>query len=290
MNTSTNRILRPDVAGIPIELRRLPNWVCWRLEEIGGDSKKIPYCASSGRRASSTDPATWSNFGSAWRAYEADVFNGLGFVFAEGGGLVGIDLDHCIDNDAIAADAQAVIDDLNSYAEVSVSGTGVHIIARGTLPGGKGRRRGSIEMYAQGRYFTITGRAWGEPKPISEAQPAIDRLCDSFKGKSSETTHATRTTHGQRRICPDDRQLLLRAAQARNGFKFARLWAGDTSDYGGDDSRADLALLGMLLFWTGGDVQRADMLFRQSGLMREKWNRDDYRRMTLEKLSAGGEV
>jgi primase-polymerase (primpol)-like protein len=75
---------------------------------------------------------------------------------------------------------------------------------------------------------------------------------------------------------------------AKNGYKFARLWAGDTRDYGGDDSRADLALISMLLFWTGGNVDRADGLFRESGLMREKWDREDYRERTFEYAMAGG--
>ena len=74
-----------------------------------------------------------------------------------------------------------------------------------------------------------------------------------------------------------DEDLLELAMQAKNGEKFSRLWRGDTSDYASDDSRADLALCSLLAFWTDGDTERMDRLFRQSGLMREKWNRHDYR-------------
>jgi primase-polymerase (primpol)-like protein len=88
--------------------------------------------------------------------------------------------------------------------------------------------------------------------------------------------------------CPDDRHLLHQAASAKNGYKFARLWQGDTSDYGGDDSRADIALLSMLLFWTNGNEGRADALFRQSGLARDKWTkREDYRRRCFDFLARG---
>lgn len=69
-----------------------------------------------------------------------------------------------------------------------------------------------------------------------------------------------------------DHELLDRARTAANGAKFWRLWQGDTSWYGGDRSRADLALVALLLWWTGGDVPRTDSLFRRSGLMRRKWD------------------
>ena len=70
-----------------------------------------------------------------------------------------------------------------------------------------------------------------------------------------------------------DEQLIERAKSARNGERFARLWAGDAADYGNDHSQADLALCRMLAFWCGGDRERVDRLFRRSGLMREKWDR-----------------
>jgi Sensory domain found in PocR len=70
-----------------------------------------------------------------------------------------------------------------------------------------------------------------------------------------------------------DQELIQRAKYASNGERFSRLWGGDASDYGNDHSRADIALCRMLAFWTGGDSGRMDRLFRQSGLMREKWDR-----------------
>ena len=70
---------------------------------------------------------------------------------------------------------------------------------------------------------------------------------------------------------------------ATNGTAFSRLWNEDTSAYGGDDSAADMALCNHLAFWTGNDPARMDMLFRQSGLYREKWERQDYRNSTITK-------
>ena len=71
-------------------------------------------------------------------------------------------------------------------------------------------------------------------------------------------------------------EVIRKALSASNGERFSRLWYGDTSGYG-SHSEADLALCGMLAFWTGGDAARIDTLFRQSGLYREKWDRKDYR-------------
>jgi primase-polymerase (primpol)-like protein len=66
--------------------------------------------------------------------------------------------------------------------------------------------------------------------------------------------------------------LIERAHAARNGAKFAALWRGDVSAYGGDNSAADLALCNLLVFWAGGDAARVARLFRRSGLYRRKWD------------------
>lgn len=81
-------------------------------------------------------------------------------------------------------------------------------------------------------------------------------------------------------VALDDAELLRRARASANGEKFARLWDGDTSDYANGDnegrSEADLALCSMVAFWTGPDEARIDGLFRQSGLMRPKWDERRY--------------
>jgi primase-polymerase (primpol)-like protein len=66
--------------------------------------------------------------------------------------------------------------------------------------------------------------------------------------------------------------VLDKAMAAANGEKFERLWSGDTSEYDGDQSRADMALCRMLSYWTDQDAVLVDALFRHSGLMRSKWD------------------
>src|SRR5262249_45728386 len=66
-----------------------------------------------------------------------------------------------------------------------------------------------------------------------------------------------------------------------------RLWEGDTSAYGGDDSRADEALCFLLAFWCRKDAAQIDRLFRRSGLMRpkgdEKRGQQTYGALTIGK-------
>ncbi|MCK9313514.1 MAG: phage/plasmid primase, P4 family, partial [Methanocorpusculum sp.] len=75
------------------------------------------------------------------------------------------------------------------------------------------------------------------------------------------------------------------------GAKFTRLYSGDTSDYGGDDSRADQALCSMLAFWTGNNAAQMDSIFRTSGLYRVKWDKkhgaQTYGEMTISRAIRG---
>ena len=84
--------------------------------------------------------------------------------------------------------------------------------------------------------------------------------------------------------------MIEKARGAKDGAAFDRLFlAGDMGDHGGDDSAADLALCSHLTFWSQ-DCDQVDRLFRRSGLYREKWGRDDYRRRTIAKALERDEV
>src|SRR5262249_31758772 len=86
----------------------------------------------------------------------------------------------------------------------------------------------------------------------------------------------------------DDDALIHKAATAKNGDKFKLLWAGDYKAAGyASQSEADLALCGLLAFWCDGDRDRIGRLFRMSGLIRKKWERDDYRNRTIDRALSG---
>jgi putative DNA primase/helicase len=110
----------------------------------------------------STELMTWATFEQALAAYEAGEppYDGIGFVFCNADPFVGIDLDDCFDPESgeVARWAQKIINRVQEgYVEISPSGNGIHIIVEGTVRDG-GMRKGKVEMYDRGRFFTITGK------------------------------------------------------------------------------------------------------------------------------------
>jgi putative DNA primase/helicase len=272
----------------PSELRTIDQFVCWRKEDRDGDITKVPYSAYGGR-ASSINPKTWAPFDEAVAV--SARYDGIGFVFTEDDPYAGIDLDKCRDPETgdIAQWARKIVNALDSYTEISPSGTGLHIFVKATLPG-RNNRKGPLEMYESGRYFTLTGEHLdGTPAEIHERQDVLERLYRHyFKNKvASEAETNGHKPRASTSLDVGDEDLLELAMQAKNGEKFSRLWRGETSDYAGDESRADLALCSLLAFWTDGDTERMDHLFRKSGLFRDKWNRHDYRERTFNKVLEG---
>lgn len=274
---------------LPPDIRTSLRGVLWNREVRDGKPTKVPYQAHHpALRAAVDDPGTWAPLVDAIAAYEDGKGDGAGVVL--GDGLVGVDLDGCRDplTGAITGEAQAIIDALDSYTEISPSGTGVHILLRGALPPG-GRRKGKVEMYAEGRYFTVTGlHLAGTPRTVEHRSVELAALHARLFGTNG---------NGDRHPVPpaieptpDDGELLDRARAAANGAKFSALLAGDTTGYP-SPSEADQAFVNMLAFWTGGDAGRMDRLFRQSGLMREKWDRrcgrETYGQRTIATAIAG---
>ncbi|MDR1021235.1 MAG: hypothetical protein LBL73_10795, partial [Synergistaceae bacterium] len=151
---------------IPGELKALRQWVLWRGERRVDRMTKVPYSVA-GSKASSSDSDTWANFGSAAEAYKSGSWDGIGFVFAQGGGIAGIDLDRCFGEDGrLDPKTEAMVNALRSYTEYSASGKGLHIIALANLENGVRTSSRSmidtpIEIYPHGRYFTVTDRVFG---------------------------------------------------------------------------------------------------------------------------------
>ncbi len=158
---ASSPISPPLIENIPEQLTSRPQWVCWRTETREGKPTKVPYTPGTNRRASSTDLMTWRTFSEALAAYEAGEppYDGIGFVFCSADPYVGIDLDDCRDPEtgAVTDWAQKIINNVvDSYVEASPSGTGVHVICEGTVE--ESVKTPSVEIYSQGRFFTITGR------------------------------------------------------------------------------------------------------------------------------------
>jgi primase-polymerase (primpol)-like protein len=269
---------------LPIALRDRPQWVCWASRQRNGKQTKVPLNPDTGSFASTANSATWGSFDRALRGAMRPNVDGIGFVFTDEDPYVGVDLDDCRDPDTeqLSDVAIEIVMRLQSYTEISPSGTGLHVIARGTLPDGP-RRCGSVEMYDTGRFFTMTGdRLASTPSTVCTRPSALESVHHTHVAANEHQAHATADTAWDERAAstagsslPTDEALLERARSAENGEKFSRLWAGDISGYD-SHSEADMALCCLLAFWTAGDGSRIDELFRQSGLMRSKWDEVHY--------------
>ncbi len=267
--------MNPDMnyKNIPTELREKSNWVLWNYKERNGKKTKVPINPNTGGMASSADPNTWTNFDNA--VSRKNRYAGIGFVF-DGTGEIGIDLDKCRDpeTETIEPWALEIIQDLDSYTEVSPSGTGVHIILKGRLPSG-GNRKGKIEMYDNARYFCMTGDHLDiSPKTVEARQSELNALHKSIFGVKTDKSRAKGGEPSPSRSpVKSDDELLAEARHTSQCEKFEKLF--DKGDWEGlgynSQSEADMALCGMLRS-NGANSEQIDRMYRSSGLMRDKWD------------------
>ena len=289
----SNTFMKPPplavlVENLPPVLTSLPRWVSWRYVADGQGWRKVPKDCKTGRNARVTDPASWSTFDLARATLgrrKRDRHDGVGFVL-NGDGLVGIDLDECRDptTGVVEGWAQDVIRQLDTYSELSPSGTGVKLLLYGTLPP-RGRRAGAIEMYSDRRFFTLTGH----------------RLAGTSAGVMARGEHVLdlhRRVFPPRRVgsvptgvfpladeADDD---VVAALLAGGDGRVRQLMAGDDANYA-SPSEADLALCGFFARAVGPNPARVERLFGRSGLAgRDKWRAaPDYRRRTVERAVHG---
>lgn len=317
--TDSNKPTRPDPLSvqpenIPDKLTNREAWVCWRYDwrESSGEWTKAPIDVETGGFADITDPGKWSSFEAAldYHQERSSDTDGLGFVVHGKDTVSGIDFDDCRDpqNGGIDEWAREAIEEVPSYAEISPSGTGLRLFGIGFIPDGGNRgsidgAHGHLEMYDEGRYLTVTGAKIDDsPDEVRQVNDEIAEIHGEYiadgdqnqelpDGRSNGSSGAGKTatssaSQDRTEVRLSDTELIQKAKGADNGQKFQRLWRGDTSNYP-SHSEADLALCSLLAFWTRGDRRRIEDLFRQSGLYREKWDRDDYRRRTIDKALKG---
>ena len=151
--------LDPD--GIPDYFKIRRQFVGWNAKlKANGKLDKVPMIAGTRNRASTTDLLTWRPFEEAYEAYEDGKHDGVGFCFCSADPFVGIDFDNCRNPETGAVDAgilEYIESFKNRYVEVSVSGTGIHLITRGKIKGGTNPNGDVREIYDQDRFFALTG-------------------------------------------------------------------------------------------------------------------------------------
>jgi primase-polymerase (primpol)-like protein len=276
-----------DFKSLPDELKKLKRWVFWKLtdrtDKHGNTKKTKPPTNWQGQEIDCYDPGNWHSLKDAISLLKEnqDRIDGIGFVVTPDLGLVAIDLDHI---DLKENPYLEWIKRFNTYTEISISGKGLHLFLRGKKPGAK-CKVGNVEMYNK-HYFTVSANPFLAVE-IREAQGVLDEFYQTF------LTDATDRTQGERKvsssICSpvfyaplvEDEKIIQVATRAKNGQKFLSLMDGNISGYT-SQSDADLALCSILAFYTQ-DIAQIERIFNGSSLNRDKWNRADYRKSTIEK-------
>ena len=235
------------------EIKQYPNWVNW---DPGAKDPKCPMIPLENRAAKSNDPSTWRSYEMATHFNEPHI----GFMFGNSP-VVGIDLDHCIDNGIIADWAVEIIDTVNSYTEFSPSGHGIHILAfcadKSFI---KHNKKGDFEIYGEKRYFRLSQNVLKDHSHICERQKELEKVYNSFFPQSDS---ARKKEHAS------DDEIIRRL---KLNPKYARLFEGDTAEYE-SESEADIALCGYLAFQTKKNADQIARIMWQSKLTRPKWSR-----------------
>lgn len=307
-----NHQINPDLAHVPRDLKQRAQWVAWREEYERrhyderydryvnvGKAKKKPYRLTPPHDAASTsDPSTWGTFEDAYalvaRAHPGAT-GGVGFVMTEDDPWCCLDFDGCRNPETgvVVPEVARIVEEFASYTEVSPSGTGLHVWIRGTKPGSRIKAAVcegvTVEIFDANQFITVTDRVF-RAGSVQERQGALNALYARLfpEGESVVDDAHTGRAGGFR---GDDEELLKRARNAKTGAEFSALHDdGDLSFTGGNHSGADFKECKTLAFYTGGDAERIDRLFRRSALYRpDKWDevhRGDgatYGEMTIEK-------
>lgn len=281
------------IENLPEKLKRTARFCVWQYETTpDGRRTKLPKNPHTGGNAMSNNPDTFGTLADA--AAVMQNYDGLGIgVF---GTLTGIDIDHCITDGKLSADAADIVAIMDAYTEISPSGTGLRILfdAPGmTYDTAKYYIKNSnsgIEIYVAGmtkRFLTVTGDVLPgcQTRDIVERSDRLRTVIEKYMKRPEQSQSAPQIPAAP--LTLTDRELIDKAMNAANGSKFSALWSGNWEGQFNSQSEADAALCNSLAFWTQKDADRMDALFRQSGLMREKWDRRQsgttYGQITIQK-------
>lgn len=273
------------------KFREKKQWVNYRMVKVKDRMTKVPY-AIDGKPASSTDAASWATYDEA-----VSVSKNVGIVFTPEEALLGIDIDHCLDEKTknIIHEQKEIIANLvleaDTYTEISPSGTGLHIFLE--IDGGglslESNKRAPYEAYTSGRYFTVTGNSYGKDKEVrkvskEEALKILSIIGYPWQTKTIEVAAIPETTSILR-----DEAVIEKMFASKGGEKVKALYGGDLSAHKKDASSADMALLSHLAFWTRRDAAQMERLWIASPLgNREKTlSREDYRKRSIAKAVSG---
>ena len=282
------KYLKKDgVLGYPEAMKQQP-FCCWRWEKQNGRETKVPYDPKTGYRAKADTLDTFGTMEEAMDALYRGSYSGIGINISEGGperARVGcIDHDHCVENGVVKETVLAALDMLpNAMVEISPSGTGLHqffIVPEGFAFDKDAyyvnNRKGGKEIYLPGvtnHFMTLTGEVYRTGDMIVTADQ-LQAFLDTYMKRKTLMKVAVTVPEGGSLLSDEEVRYKLSSEPNK---KFIDMYEGNWEEYGEDEnwsqSDADMTVLMKLAFYCRGDMAQMDRLFRESGLVRDKWDR-----------------
>ena len=248
---------------IPPMLKQRPNWVAWGIRDA---PLKAPFnpeslLAGGALPAKAGVRETWSSYQNAVECVNRGLAQGIGYEF-DGNGVYGVDLDHVIDSAGILMpQAREVVGQLASYTEISPSGTGLHIfvIAPGANVTRHRKKDFFLEIYSEGRYFTVTGNIYGGARAIETRTAQLQAIHDKYLLPDA----AQRVVHLPTPVAVPsaEQERFLRTGLERDKV-FRALWEGERRH--GNESADDIALMNKLAYWCNANPNAMIQAFLSS--------------------------
>jgi hypothetical protein len=263
-------------------MRQYVLWISRPSAARPGKTDKITINPFTGKAHDAHDPSIWMSYTDAQALLATGIGTGIGIVLTDNDPLFCVDIDNALQSDGRWS---PLANELCRYfagcfIEVSHSGRGLHIIGSTTTPVEHRTRdvhNAGLELYTRLRFIAFGSQGTGSMSHIADTQ--LNWLIATYFPPATSVKPAD-WTDGP---CPewngptDDDELIAKMLSA-TGSAFSKgasptdLWAGICDEEG--RSEADAGLVSHLAFWTGRDCTRIDRLFRRSGLMRDKWDRN----------------
>ena len=284
-----NNMRLDDLAkNVPAEMKALPNWCVLKIYKKNGVTKKFVVNPNNpqGGWAKHNDPSNWTTFDKAMEYARKN--NGAGLSFAiKGSGFNAFDLDHCYDKETKTYNetAKKFLADLpNSYAERSVSGTGLHIFTKGSVcENGKyneARGGAAVEVFETWGFVSMTGNLVDEQhKSLVDLPESVKKDIQNQIGEKKVFQAPIQNRNQYRNFAKSDSEVIESIRNSKKSNEFAELMNG--VDVCGDHSRSDLKLMNILAYFTNSNSAQMQSIFKQSKLYREKKG-DSYLERTAE--------
>ncbi|MDR2267486.1 MAG: hypothetical protein LBE09_07920 [Christensenellaceae bacterium] len=259
-------------------------------------------------------PSTWCSFDKALAFMKEQNLDAICFALTKESNVFCIDLDKSLESipDEKTGKSKSKASDLawkiintsqNTYAEISMSGKGLHVFGvksenaqKHPLFTGETYVKsadGTLEIYDSRHFMTVTGTVWpNAKKELKEFRNDSEMLMiahEKLKDRPMPTVYSSKSTYrynsnGGVLTLRDVEERIERSKAAR---EYSNLKSGILASRGGvpDHSLSDLRICSILAWASGGDRTIVELGWQQSGLFRHNKSKNYIDRTINKALS-----